>query len=139
MSDESLVKMEVERATKAAQEALAQAVSFQPYGAPSSISSDEPSQSSRQQKAQIQLEKRESSMAFSAASLKAPSLPVSDPSSSGTVGSSAPGGTGRIIFKDCSGAEILTLEWVDGIIVTDGEYTIESGCEGGASSPSSYY
>jgi hypothetical protein len=43
------------------------------------------------------------------------------------------GGTGSLIFKDCDGAETGRLEWVNGVITTSGDQTIEGGCD--SSSP----
>ena len=46
----------------------------------------------------------------------------------------AAGGTGKLIFQDCDGNEIARLEWKNGKILTDGEKTIQCGCDGGTSS-----
>lgn len=46
----------------------------------------------------------------------------------------AAGGTGKLIFQDCDGAEVGRIEWKNGKILTDGEQTIECGCDGGTSS-----
>ena len=45
------------------------------------------------------------------------------------------GVNGSLVFQDCDGAETGRIEWVDGLIVTSGEQTIESGCGASSSSP----
>lgn len=45
------------------------------------------------------------------------------------------GGEGAMIVNDCDGAEIFRLEWKQGLITTEGESTIEAGCDGETSSP----
>lgn len=49
------------------------------------------------------------------------------PSAAITVNQS--GGTGSLVFQDCDGAEVGRISWLNGLIQTDGEQTIESGCD----------
>jgi hypothetical protein len=41
--------------------------------------------------------------------------------------------TGALIFKDCEGAEVARIDWVNGMITTEGEQEIEAGCDGTSS------
>ena len=43
-----------------------------------------------------------------------------------------PGGTGALIFVDCSEDMVETgrIEWVNGKIITDGDIIIQAGCDG---------
>lgn len=48
------------------------------------------------------------------------------------------GKNGALIFVGCDGVEVIhTVEWVDGLIITAGDKTIEVGCDGTGSSASS--
>ena len=39
-----------------------------------------------------------------------------------------PGVTRALIFTDCEGAEVARIDWINGMITTGGEQTVEGGC-----------
>jgi len=58
-----------------------------------------------------------------------------DPNGPAFTGSSR--GNGALIFVDCDSAEVARIEWINGIITTTGEQTVEAGCSGGSTGSAS--
>jgi hypothetical protein len=48
-----------------------------------------------------------------------------------------PGGTGSVSHVDCDGNLIVKIEWKDGVTLTNGHFTVQSGCDGSSSGGSS--
>jgi hypothetical protein len=45
-------------------------------------------------------------------------------------------GTGGISFVDCDGNEVASIFWVNGVIITNSDQTVEAGCQVVSSSTS---
>lgn len=56
------------------------------------------------------------------------------PVQGGKTKNEAGGKSGALIIEDCDGAEVARLEWGKSGMKTEGEQTIQAGCEGGTSS-----
>ena len=63
-----------------------------------------------------------------------PQGPKGDTGDTGPIGPQGPeyvpeGGTGNLIFLDCEGVETGRISWENGSILTDGDVTIQAGCD----------
>jgi hypothetical protein len=59
---------------------------------------------------------------------------VNLPVNGGKTKNEAKGKSGALIIQDCDGAEVARVEWDAHGVKSEGEQTVQAGCEGGTSS-----